>query len=416
MTTTSIDAALGKLLREGFSAKDIERLRLGTDEPEEKRRLAAELDAFLHRAAVTLLPPQRAALWFQIAEAYREGGAAPEALRSYRLAVGEDPTHIGSARAWLDLAEAENKAHDMVEAMHARISQLRKPGYEDQRVELHRRAVRLLRDVIGDPTRAFFELVRAAKLASRHETLWDETQALAGAAGTQRELAQVLEDLASRQPEPADERRFLKRAHALAANALKDGAWADRLSARLAKLQPDPPGAARDAAPSAADVTRALVDLDELRTTEARLRRGRRFPELIAALRQHELALEADAKEERSDVVLVQAMVLASELGDAVRAYETAERALAGDPQSVGAHRFLIDLAINEGWFERAVACCERFADACEGHALDALLLACELSLERLKDSGRAQRAFELARTLDPTHPGVETFAKRFKS
>ena len=91
--------ALRVLFAQGFSAKDIERLRQSAASADDKRWLATELDAFLHRAAVTLLPPQRAALWFQIAEAYREGGATAEALRSYRLAVNEDPTHAASARA-----------------------------------------------------------------------------------------------------------------------------------------------------------------------------------------------------------------------------------------------------------------------------------------------------------------------------
>jgi len=402
-------AALKKLLEEGFSAKDIERLRISAEKPEEKRQLATEIDTFLHRAAVTLLPPQRAALWFQIGEAYREGGASDEACRCYRFAVSEDPTHIGSARAWLDLAEHERRPIDMVEAMHARILQLRKPGHEEQRIALHRQAAHVLRDEIGDPTRAFFELLRAAKLAMRDDGLWQETIDLADAAQTHRELAAVLEDLAGKQTDTHEEKRFLRRVHTLAAGPLGDAAWAKRITLHLNELPED----THVSTSTAADLTRALVDLDELRTTESRLRRAKRFPELLQALAQHELALPLQSHE-RSDVILTQALLISSELDEPERAFTTAERALREDTHSIGAHRFLIDLSINESWFERAVSACERFADSCEAHALDAILLACELSLERLNDEGRAKRAFELARALDPTHPGVETFAKRF--
>jgi tetratricopeptide (TPR) repeat protein len=403
-------AALKKLLKEGFSAKDIERLRASAASAEDKKHLASEIDAFLHRAAVTLLPPQRAALWFQIGEAYREGEAAEDALRSYRLAVTEDPTHVASARAWIALAESANLPEEIIDALHARIHQLRKSGHEEQRIELHRRAAHILRDDMHDDGRAFLELLRAAKLAPRDGTLWAEVTVLADRAQMHRELASVLEDLAGKQADPDEERNFLLRVHELAAGALGDPAWARRIAAHLAEL----PKGDGEGQKSAAELTRALVDIDELRATEARLRRERRFPDLLLALAQHELALTEEAREERSDIVLTQAIIIAHELGEAERAYSTAERAIADDPKSVGAHRFIIDLAIAEAWFERAVGACERFAEACMGQALEALLLACELALDRLGDEGRAQRAFEVARALDPTHPGVEAFSKKF--
>jgi tetratricopeptide (TPR) repeat protein len=400
--------SLKAVLKEGVSAKDVERLRIATDKPEDKRRLAREADAYLQRSAVTLLPPQRAALWFQIAEAYREGESLADALTVYSRALEEDPSHIASARALIDLAEALDDDTQLVHAIAARLVQLRKPGHEEQRVDLHRRAaeayVRL-----AQPDRAFFELLRALKVRPQDEALWDDAQGLAEAARGYSELGALLEDLATRTKDREEERRYLKRLYELCRGPLTDPTRAQTIYEHLAGL---PLLGNSTAVTSAADVARVMIDLDELRATEAGLRRQRRYKDLLEAYAQHLLALGADEHEEKSDVALTAAVVAAHELSDLAQAKLLAEKAVRIDPQSVAAHRFIIDLALTQEDFAHAVAACERFAEACEASALDALLMACEIAHARLQDRGRALRAFEWAKTLAPEHPGVAAFAR----
>ncbi|MCC6809480.1 MAG: hypothetical protein IT381_18775 [Deltaproteobacteria bacterium] len=400
--------ALRTLLKEGFAAKDIERLRIATENPADKRKIAEAVDAFLQRAAVTLLPPQRAALWFQIGEAYREGEDTRGAIRTYARALDEDPSHIASARALLDLAEVEHDDAALVRGIAARLLQLRRPGHEEQRVDLHRRAAHAhLR--LHQPDRAFFELLRAIRVRPADERLWDEAQALAEEAQGYQALAALLEDLATRTSERDGERRYLKRLYDLCRGPLLDPTRAQTIFEHLAGM---PLLGASTAVASAAEVARAIVDLDELRATEATLRRGRRYRELVAAYAQHVLALPAGEREEKSDVVLMSAIVLAHELDDAAQARALGEEAVRLDPSSAAAHRFVIDLAIADADYALAVAACERLAEASEQHALDALLMACELALHHLHDHGRALRAFEWAKTLAPAHPGVAAIAR----
>lgn len=398
---------IADILKEGLAAKDVERLRIATERASEKRKLAQEVDAYLQRSSVTMLAPQRAALWFQIAEAYREGDSAADALVAYRRALDEDPSHIASARALIDLAEAVGDDQELVQAIASRLFQLRKAGHEDQRVELHRRAAQAqLR--LQQPQRAFFELLRALKVRPTDEALWDEAQVQAEAADGYGELGALLEDLATRAKERDEERRYLKRLYDLCRGPLADPTRAQTIYEHLAGL----PILRVTPVASAAEAARVLVDLDELRTTEASLRRERRYKELLEAYGQHVLALGDDAFEEKSDVTLMAAVVAAQELADRGAAKRLGEKAVRHDPKSVSAHRFVIDLALADQDYALAVAACERFAEACEASALDALLMACEIALYKLQDRGRAQRAFEWAKTLGPSHPGVEAFAR----
>jgi tetratricopeptide (TPR) repeat protein len=403
-----VSAGLRALLKDGFSAKDIERLRIATESPAEKRAIAEAVDSFLQRAAVTLLAPQRAALWFQIAEAYREGEAPSQALATYARALDADPGHIASARAFIDLADLENDDMQLVRAIAARVRQLRKAGHEEQRVDLHRRAAKAYVRQL-QPDRAFFELLRALKVHPGDEALWDEAQVLAEEARGYLELAALLEDLATRTKSREDERRYLKRLYELCRGPLMDPTRAQTIYEHLAGL---PLLGQPQAVANAQEVARAMIDLDELRATEATLRREKRHKELLSAYAQHALALSDEEKEERSDVMLMAAVVAAHELLDVDHARALAEQAVKCDPASQAAHRFVIDLAIESEDYGLATAACERFAEACEGQALDALLMAAELALNRLQDRSRAERALQWARTLSPEHPGVAAITR----
>ncbi len=396
---------LKKLMTDGFSAKDIERLRLNLDKAAEKLALAEEVDGFLQRAAVTLLPPQRAALWFQVAEAYREGGDAPSAMTTLRRALDEDSTHTDAAKELIALAEANNANAELVKALQVRAQQLRRSESDAQRVELHRRAAGLLARELDDVRSAFFESLRALRALPMDDDVFEETLDYANRSDSASDLAAIEEDLYARAPDDSVKRLHLQRLAVIYERSLMDVTKSADTRARMAVLHaPSPIPAA-----SAEEVARAIIDLDELRRTEARLRRERRYSELVQAYAQHEIGLPPDAVEERSDVALMAAMVVGEELGEAERALQLCDRALQHDPRSDGAHRFFVDLCLREQWFARAAKACERWGS--ERQSLEAWLKAGDLFLSQLNDLPRAEHALASARAIDSSHAGVVALA-----
>lgn len=399
---SQVRAELDRLFREGFTAKDVERLRAAATGDQEREVLARELDGFLRRAAVTLLSPQRAALWFQVAEAYRESGSLPPAIAALRRALDEDPTHAAAAKAWVAVTAQAGQWREHVEALRLRISQMRKQGQASQRIELHRRAAEVWRERLGELGPAFFELLRALRIAPHSEALWREATGAAVAVGGYRDLATLLEDLVERKRGTPDERLQLSRLYELYRGPLTDPTRAQELAERLSSLPET-----ITVVDSKAALARAVVDLDELRRSEVALRRAKKHAELVEAYRQHEWALEADEREEKADVALMTALALGEACGSIEPAMEAAERAISHDPASSGAHRYLMDLWLRQGRPERALAVCERWAEACPEQAVDALISACDLAWQRLHDRERAERALAMARALAPQHPAV---------